>query len=289
MTRRLKTLALGLMAATIGGCGRGDLATPELTARPAAAPTMSATVETPQRSSESPDAAGPPSGSSPLAASAESAQASITLKQRPRNDADVSRLVNIFQPPRDPLPPPEPVKEEPVPEAAPVPADEVPPTPLPKLRLLGFVHVDSNQAVLLVDDQIAIVAEGTKLRELEIIQVAEPTVKLKPVYEDREITLNLMEQLPQHEAASGARLTGTSGRNESGVGTSRNATRRMPPTRPTSAEASWVPPSAGPPDTRLTGTAAPSPPVVPQLSLPGAAPPLPTLPALSPMPTATGL
>jgi len=153
-------------------------------------------------------------------------------------ESEVARFVNIFEPPSAAPPPPEP-KPEPEPEPAAVSAIETAPAVLPNLRLLGFTSVGSDRALLIVNEQLVLVAVGDRVQDLEVVSVGMPELKLRWSGQ-QDIVLNLIEQRPPQDAV-GPPTSSVSGT----VTPPRGPIRRPPPTRSLTGENDAVPPTAG--------------------------------------------
>jgi len=103
--------------------------------------------------------------------------------------------VDLFAPPKDPVPAAPPPEAAPAPApvptavAAPVPAEK---KPRPPLRLVGFVNVSTPKALLSLDGTLSAVTAGETIRDVEIVAIEPPSVTLK--FADEEYSVNLLER-----------------------------------------------------------------------------------------------
>ncbi len=100
------------------------------------------------------------------------------------------------QPARDPFAPLAalPEIEEPEPEPEPVMASQE----LPTMKLVGFVKVDDQKAMLKFDSELVLVSAGDTVSGVEILEVDSPALTMK--FGDRQIAMNLFDRNDSREA-----------------------------------------------------------------------------------------
>ena len=63
---------------------------------------------------------------------------------------------------------------------------------LPPMRLVGFVKVDRERAMLKFDDELVLVSAGDAVGRVEIVEVKSPSLTIK--FRDEQIALNLFDR-----------------------------------------------------------------------------------------------
>ena len=171
-------LTLSLLIVMAAGCSRSA----PLTAVPKSVPPSTTAAGSPTLPT-------PGNPDSTAKIKSEATLASTVAKSAPAV-VPFSDLGELFAPPKNQAPVPEPVREpEPQQQAVPTQAKKK-----PELRLVGFVEVESVKALVSANGNVHVLSVGDSFEGFELAGISPPSVTLKNADDGQEFKLNLFEQ-----------------------------------------------------------------------------------------------